>query len=128
MPDSPDPSAPLPHSIYLAGRWVDSPDRLRIENPALPGEPAGWTYNATPEQYEEAVTAAVAAFEQTRRLPAFERSAALRKISSGIAARREEIGRLIATESGKPIRDALGEVDRAVLTWVGRVSATPSKT
>ena len=128
MPDSPAPSAPLPHSIYLAGRWVDSPDRLRIENPALPGEPAGWTYNATPEQYEEAVTAAVAAFEQTRRLPAFERSAALRKISSGIAARREEIGRLIATESGKPIRDALGEVDRAVLTWVGRVSATPSKT
>jgi len=117
VPDSPDPSAPLPHSIYLAGRWVDSPDRLRIENPALPGEPAGWTYNATPEQYEEAVTAAVAAFEQTRRLPAFERSAALRKISSGIAARREEIGRLIATESGKPIRDALGEVDRAVLTF-----------
>ena len=43
MPDSP----PLPHSIYLAGRWVDSPDRLRIENPALPGEPAGWTYTAT---------------------------------------------------------------------------------
>jgi glyceraldehyde-3-phosphate dehydrogenase (NADP+) len=50
-------------------------------------------------------------------MPAFERSAALRKISAGIAARREEIGRLIALESGKPIRDALGEVDRAVLTF-----------
>ena len=113
MPDSP----PLPHSIYLAGRWVDSPDRLRIDNPARPSEPAGWTYNATSEQYEEAVTAAVAAFEKTRRLPAFERSAALRKIGSGIEARREEIARLIATESGKTIRDALGEVDRAVLTF-----------
>ncbi len=108
---------PKPHAIYLAGRWVDSPDRMEISNPARPGEPAGWTYSATPSQYEEAVAAAVVAFERTRRLPAFERSAALRKISAGVAARREELGRLISLESGKPIRDALGEVDRAVLTF-----------
>jgi glyceraldehyde-3-phosphate dehydrogenase (NADP+) len=110
-------AAPTPHAIYLAGRWVESPDRLVVTNPARPDEPAGVTYNATPDQYEEAVAAAVSAFEKTRRLPAYERSAALHKISAGIAARREEIGRLIATESGKPIRDALGEVDRAVLTF-----------
>ncbi|MGD0861750.1 MAG: aldehyde dehydrogenase family protein [Candidatus Limnocylindrales bacterium] len=112
-----DRAAAQPHPIYLAGRWVDSPDRLVVDNPARPDEPAGATYNATAEQYEEAVCAAVAAFERSRRMPAFERSAALRKISAGIAARREEIGRLIALESGKPIRDALGEVDRAVLTF-----------
>jgi acyl-CoA reductase-like NAD-dependent aldehyde dehydrogenase len=106
-----------PHPIYLAGRWVESPDRMEISNPARPDEPAGRTYSATADQYEEAVAAAVAAFERTRRLPAFERSAALRKISAGIAARREELGRLIALESGKPIRDALSEVDRAVLTF-----------
>jgi glyceraldehyde-3-phosphate dehydrogenase (NADP+) len=106
-----------PHPIYLAGRWVESPERLVIDNPARPAEPAGSTYNATPEQYEEAVTAAVAAFEMTRKLPAFERSAALRRIAAGIQARREEIGRLIVAESGKPIRDALTEVDRGILTF-----------
>src|ERR1035437_4704016 len=106
-----------PHPIFLAGRWVESPDVAVIVNPARPDEPAGWTYNATTEQYEEAVTAAVAAFEKTRKLPAYERSAALRKIADGIEARGEEIGRLIATESGKPIRDALTEVDRGVLTF-----------
>jgi acyl-CoA reductase-like NAD-dependent aldehyde dehydrogenase len=109
--------ATSPHLIYLAGRWVESPELLVVANPARPDAPAGATYNATPEQYEEAVEAAVAAFEQTRRLPAYERSAALRKISGGLTARRDEIGRLIALESGKPIRDALGEVDRAVLTF-----------
>ncbi len=107
----------VPHKIFLAGRWVDSPDILRIENPARPGEPAGLTYQATPEQYEEAVTAAVAAFEVTRKLPAYERAATLRNISAGIRARREELGRLIALEAGKPIRDALVEVDRAALTF-----------
>jgi glyceraldehyde-3-phosphate dehydrogenase (NADP+) len=106
-----------PHPILLAGRWVDSPDLLMVTNPADPATPAGLTYNATAEQYEAAVTAAVAAFEQTRKLPAYERGAILRSISVGIKARREELGRLIALEAGKPIRDALVEVDRAVLTF-----------
>src|SRR5437762_5605470 len=106
-----------PHPIFLAGRWVESPDPLVIHNPAHPDEPAGSTFHATDEQYEEAVQAAVKAFEVTRNLPAYERGAILRNISSGIKARREELGRLIATEAGKPIRDALTEVDRAVLTF-----------
>jgi len=106
-----------PHPIYLAGRWVESPDPLEITNPARPDEPAGQTFNATPEQYEDAVEAAVAAFEETRRLPAYERGRILREISQGIRDRREELGGLIATEAGKPIRDSLVEVDRAVLTF-----------
>ena len=106
-----------PHPIFLAGRWVESPDVLEVANPANAAEPAGATYNATPEQYEEAVEAAVAAFEVTRHLPAYERGRILRDISAGIKARREELGRLIALEAGKPIRDALVEVDRAVLTF-----------
>ena len=106
-----------PHKIYLAGKWVDSPDPLEVANPADPANPAGTTYNATEEQYEEAVTAAVAAFEQTRVLPAYERGRALREISNGIKSRREELGRVLSLEAGKPIRDALVEVDRAVLTF-----------
>jgi acyl-CoA reductase-like NAD-dependent aldehyde dehydrogenase len=106
-----------PHPIFLAGRWVESADRLEITNPARPDQPAGTTFNATPEQYDEAVEAAVKAFETTRHLPAYERGRILRDISAGIRARREELGRLMSLEAGKPIRDALIEVDRAVLTF-----------
>ncbi|MEO6349122.1 MAG: aldehyde dehydrogenase family protein [Candidatus Limnocylindrales bacterium] len=106
-----------PHPIYLAGRWVESDDPLEVTNPARPGELAGSTYHATREQYEEAVQAAVRAFEHTRRVPAYERGAALRGISAGIRERREELARIMTLESGKPIRDALVEVDRAVLTF-----------
>jgi acyl-CoA reductase-like NAD-dependent aldehyde dehydrogenase len=106
-----------PHPIFLAGRWVESPDQLVVTNPADNEQPAGATFNATEEQYEEAVQAAVAAFEVTRHLPAFERGRILRDISAGIKARREELGKLMASEAGKPIRDALVEVDRATLTF-----------
>jgi glyceraldehyde-3-phosphate dehydrogenase (NADP+) len=110
-------AATRPHPIFLAGQWVDSPDVLEVTNPAKPGELAGTTYNATDEQYEEAVQAAIRAFEITRRMPAYERGAILRSISNGIRERREEIARIMTTESGKPVRDALVEVDRGALTF-----------
>src|SRR6478752_1158403 len=106
-----------PHPIFLAGKWVESDDPLVVSNPADPDKPAGSTFHATEAQYEEAVEAAVASFAVTRALPAYERGRILRDISAGLRARREEIGRLIALEAGKPIRDALVEVDRAVLTF-----------
>src|SRR6185503_431716 len=106
-----------PHPIFLAGKWVESDDPLIVANPADATTPAGSTFHATEAQYEEAVEAAVAAFEVTRTLPAYERGAILRNISAGIKARREELGKLIALEAGKPIRDSLVEVDRATLTF-----------
>jgi glyceraldehyde-3-phosphate dehydrogenase (NADP+) len=110
-------SAAEPHPIFLAGRWVESPDLLVVQDPAKPERPAGATYLTTPEQYEEAVQAAARAFEVTRHMPAYERASILRAISAGILERRDELGRLITRESGKPIRDALVEVDRAALTF-----------
>src|SRR4051794_7635444 len=106
-----------PHPIYLAGTWVESDDPLLVTNPADADHPAGSTFHATEAQYEQAVEAAVKAFEVTRTLPAYERGAILRNISAGVKTRREELGRLLATEAGKPIRDALVEVDRAVITF-----------
>jgi glyceraldehyde-3-phosphate dehydrogenase (NADP+) len=106
-----------PHPIFLAGKWVESDDPLVVANPADPDNPAGATFHASEAQYEEAVEAAVKAFEVTRTMPAYERGAILRNISAGIKARREELGRLISLEAGKPIRDSLVEVDRATLTF-----------
>ena len=77
-PHGHDPASDLPRRPL--GR-VRRPAGRR--NPARPDEPAGSTYNATPEQYEEAVQAAVRAFEVTRKLPAYERGRILREISAG---------------------------------------------
>lgn len=106
-----------PHPIFVAGRWVESDERLVVANPADAANPAGETFSASPEQYDEAVDAAVAAFEVTRRQPAYERSRILRGISDGVTARREELARLIALEAAKPIKDSLVEVDRTALAF-----------
>ena len=110
-------SATPAQPIYLAGRWVESPDVLRIANPARPGELAGTTFTASPDQYEDAVEAAVAAFRVTRVLPAYERGRILREISAGVLAQQEHLARLIALEIGKPIRDAALEVERTAFAF-----------
>jgi glyceraldehyde-3-phosphate dehydrogenase (NADP+) len=111
------PARPDPHPIYLAGEWVDSALLLDVEDPAHPGTLAGRTFLATEEQYEQAAEAAVRGFERMRALPTYERADALRRISAGIAARRDELAELITRESGKPIRDARVEADRGVLVF-----------
>ena len=106
-----------PHPIFLAGRWVESPDVLVVDNPADPETPAGATFTATEAQYEEAVEAAVAAFEVTRKLPAYERGGSCARSAPAPGPARGARAVASRPKAGKPIRDALVEVDRATLTF-----------
>jgi acyl-CoA reductase-like NAD-dependent aldehyde dehydrogenase len=51
-------------------------------------------------------------------LPAWERAAILDRVGADVAARREEFGGLLSSENGKPIGQALLEVDRCVQTLI----------
>ena len=104
------------YPFYLAGQWTRSEDILPVTNPwddALVGS----TWLAGDADVESAIAAAVSAAATMRGLPAYERGAILARTSAILTRRREEIGRTLAGEAGKPIRDALTEVDRAVMTF-----------
>ena len=81
------------------------------------GEPVGTVHRAGPDVLEQAIQAAVAAFEVTRKLPGHKRAAVLRKVSELIAARAEPLARMIALEAGKPIKQARVEVGRSAATF-----------
>jgi glyceraldehyde-3-phosphate dehydrogenase (NADP+) len=108
---------PEPRPIYVGGRWAESADVLVIDSPGHPSSPAGATYLADQALYEEAATAATARFAAAPRPPAFERSELLFRISDGVRDRRTHLARLIALEIGKPVTDALIEVDRTALAF-----------
>ncbi|MGH2658856.1 MAG: aldehyde dehydrogenase family protein [Actinomycetota bacterium] len=66
---------------------------------------------------EEARTAIGAAAEAMRPpIPTFERALVLDRAAADIRERREEFARLLALEAGKPVKQALVEVDRCVQT------------
>lgn len=102
--------------FLIAARWQHAANTAPVINP-FTGKTVAEVCQAGPSDVEEAVGAAVEAFSATRRLPAHARASALGKIAAGLTARREEVARLITTESGKPISDARREVTRAMQTF-----------
>jgi glyceraldehyde-3-phosphate dehydrogenase (NADP+) len=103
-------------SIYLAGEFVEAGSPLEVRNPA-DGSIVATTFQAGPDELERATTAAVAAFEQTKRLPSYARRDALAHVATSIERDADELATLLSRESGKPIRDARGEVARGALTF-----------
>jgi len=102
--------------FYCAGEWRTSDQKLEVKNP-YNDDIIGVTSFATEEDYEDAVAAAETAFEEMRRLGTYERAQILQKLTDGLAAREDEIARMIALEAGKPLRDARAEAARGVFTF-----------
>ncbi|MEV4410933.1 aldehyde dehydrogenase family protein [Catellatospora sp. NPDC049609] len=101
---------------WIAGSPESSDDLVVVRNP-YDGRVVGQTANATPEQVENAVAAAVKAAPEAARLPAAARAAALDHVSRRLAERGDEVAALICAENGKPLMWAKAELGRAVSTF-----------
>ena len=100
------------HYFMLAGQWREGTP-YTIHCP-YDGSPVAVVHKAAPADLEEAMQAAVRGLQVTRKLPGHKRAAILRKIAESLTAATEEMARTIALEAGKPIKQARGEVGRAV--------------
>jgi acyl-CoA reductase-like NAD-dependent aldehyde dehydrogenase len=104
------------YPLFLAGAFVRRGTRHEVTSP-FDQSVVGTTWLAGPDEFETATTAAVATAPVMAALPAYERAAILSRVSLVLLRRRDEIGRVLAGEAGKPLRDALTEVDRAAATF-----------
>jgi len=100
----------------LDGKFMTDGQPVEIRSP-YDNKVVGIVTFAGAIQVEAAIAGAVRCFEVTRKLPAFERQRVLREVARQIGLRHEEFARSIALESGKPIKTARAEVDRAVFTF-----------
>ncbi|TIW86430.1 MAG: aldehyde dehydrogenase family protein, partial [Mesorhizobium sp.] len=122
-------AAPKAYRLLIDGKHVDARDGRTIARNS-PGH--GFTIShyaqAGEAEVEAAVQAAHKAFETGPwpRMKAAERAAILLKAADLIETRLEEIARLDALESGKPIAQARGEIGGAVDIW--RYAASLART
>jgi acyl-CoA reductase-like NAD-dependent aldehyde dehydrogenase len=110
---------------YLGGASSTKESYQAIRNPfddSLVGEVG----LGSEQDLERAIAGAVGAFREWSRSPAHQRALVLEKIALAIDAEQAELGRLIARESGKPIRYAKAEVARAASTF--RLGAAEART
>src|ERR1700689_1139960 len=101
---------------YIAGEWVEGASGSRNINPSQTDDIAGELAQANASQVDEAVKAARAALHGWARSTPQERHDVLLKVSLEIAARKEELGRLLSREEGKTLPEGIGAVARAAAT------------
>ena len=101
--------------MYIAGQPVRSADPRPVQLP-YDGSEVGTIYQATKEQVEAAVAAAVAAAPLMREMTLDERANILRKAYYRLLERRDEMAMAVCSETGKPIKEARMEVERSAMT------------
>ena len=106
----------VPAAIPLAGEWRTTWESLEVRSPHDDAVVAV-VARAGHDEIEQAVAAAHAAFATTAAIPAHERARILTTVSRRLAEERETLALTLVAETGKTIRDARTEVDRATMTF-----------
>ncbi len=106
------------HPLYLNGKWVRGGTPLRVVNPATE-EVVAEVSTVERNAMAQAISDGHAAFGNWRRLTGKGRAEYLHKIADELHRRRDEVGRTITIENGKPLAQSLGEVAMSVdhLRW-----------
>lgn len=96
---------------YINGEWTDAFDGKTFEviNPAT-GELITSVPDMGREETKQAIIAANDAFASWKKQTAGHRSALLRRWYDLMIANADELARLLTTEQGKPLAEALGEI------------------
>lgn len=98
---------------FIAGDWLDGPNRVENRNPSDLSDVIGHFAQADTAQLAQAFAAARQAQAAWSATGPQKRHDVLMAIGTEMMARAEEIGTLVAREEGKPLAEGKGEVYRA---------------
>ncbi len=98
---------------YIGGEWVAGKAVIHDMNPSDLNDEVGQYAAADAAQTAHAVAAAKTAYPQWSAATPQQRFDCLDAIGTEILARRDELGRLLSREEGKPLADGIGEAARA---------------
>ncbi|MCC7520481.1 MAG: aldehyde dehydrogenase family protein [Flavobacteriaceae bacterium] len=105
------------YPIYLAGTFIRTSEKLEVNNPYTQRVFAT-TYVAGKLEIEQAIIQGKAAEKVMRDMPIYKRYEILMQIAQGLQTDKLRLAQVLAQESGKPMRYALGELDRAIQTFI----------
>ncbi len=97
--------------LFIDGAWSDAADgrSLDVRNPAT-GEVIGQVACASRSDLDRALAAAERSYKVWRKVSAYDRSKVLREAARLMRERARTIAELLSLEQGKPLREALAEV------------------
>jgi len=107
---------PKSYHMLINGKWLSGKEMIEVRNP-FNDDIIGVVPRANKADVEMAIASAQEAFHAISTMPAHRRSKILETTAVLIDQHKEEIAAIIATESGKAWKYALGEANRAAETF-----------
>jgi len=104
-------SDPIAVPLLINGEWRSGATTFESIDP-YHGDVVSVTTETSPAELDEAIDAAVKAAPVMAAMPAHERAALLRRVAALLAERADDIGLVMARETGKALKDARAEVKR----------------
>ena len=104
---------PQNHQNYIAGAWNDGNTTIENINPSDLSDRIGYYAQANRRQLDNALDAASLAQKQWAKTGLEARQNILMNIGNELITRKEELGRLLSREEGKPLAEGVGEIFRA---------------
>ncbi|HLF21806.1 MAG TPA: aldehyde dehydrogenase family protein, partial [Aestuariivirga sp.] len=101
------------HKNYINGEWVEGKGVRENINPSDLSDMVGEYAQADRIQAEAAIAAARAAFPAWQATTPQQRADMLETVGAELLARKDEIGRLLSREEGKPLANGIAETMRA---------------
>lgn len=105
------------YKIYLAGEFITTDNKLEVTNPYT-NEVFAETYLANNELLNVAIEKGKAAEKTMKQLAPWQKYEILKEITEAILLDKKRLASVLSQESGKPMRYALGEIDRAAQTFL----------
>lgn len=103
--------------MLINGQWVNGAgERIEVLNPAR-GTLVGTIPHATTQEIDDALDGASDAFKEWSKLPPTSRAKLLKRASKIIRGRKLELARLMTSEQGKPVNEAVGEITKLADTF-----------
>lgn len=101
------------HKNFINGEWIEGASVSHNINPSDVSDIVGDYAQADARQTEDAIAAAKAALPGWSSSTPQQRADVLEAIGVELLARKDEIGRLLAREEGKPLSNGIAETTRA---------------
>lgn len=95
---------------FVGGKWYQAAETFDVVNPAT-GEMVAQVAKAGKRETEAAIKAAHDAFPAWRKTPAKQRAEILQRWYQLMVENRDYLAALMVAEQGKPLKEALGEVE-----------------
>lgn len=105
---------PINEGTNTGTQWIKSSGVAIQSFSPVDGQLIATVVGSSPQDYENSIRAAQAAFTEWRMWPAPKRGELVRQIGEALRAKKEPLGQLVSYEMGKSLQEGLGEVQEMI--------------